>query len=68
MKDQIESLIKENEKLKSSFICQICLTDDVDRIIIDCGHLICNNCLSKCSGKCPFDRKRITKVANYYRN
>lgn len=59
---------QENEKFKQSFQCGICLTNDVNRILLPCGHLICDSCIPQLRNRrCPFDRKPFTGVAPFFK-
>ena len=66
-----QSLKKNNLELdykKNNFkdmTCQICFDKSVNRIIIPCGHLVCDTCISN-KYECFFCRKLIDNTQNIY--
>ena len=43
---------EENIKLRQSFGCSICMENEVDRILVPCGHLICKECVHQVRPGC----------------
>merc|ERR1712223_2176678 len=42
--------------------CKVCMAEDIDSVILDCGHLVaCNQCGEKLT-KCPICRQLVVKV------
>merc|ERR1711953_1435383 len=42
--------------------CKVCMAEDIDSVILDCGHLVaCNQCGEKLT-KCPICRQQVVKV------
>merc|ERR1712012_1138255 len=42
--------------------CKVCMAEDVDSVILDCGHLVaCNHCGKKLT-KCPICRQQVVKL------
>ncbi|XP_052807810.1 E3 ubiquitin-protein ligase XIAP-like [Mya arenaria] len=57
--DNLQSLIEENQKLKDSRNCKICLDSRADVIFLPCGHIVsCPQC-SPALDLCPVCRKSI---------
>ena len=49
--------------------CKICTQRRVSKAIIQCGHMLCENCLSKiklCSNQCPMCRQTIELVLDLF--
>ncbi|WAR08448.1 BIRC7-like protein [Mya arenaria] len=57
--DNLQSLLEENQKLKESQNCKICLDNRADVIFLPCGHIVsCPQC-SPALDLCPVCRKSI---------
>jgi RNA polymerase sigma factor (sigma-70 family) len=51
-----------------SMTCPICFAQDVDSVLVPCGHTICATCArSLPQPRCPFDRKQVTALLPFYR-
>ncbi|KAG0589167.1 hypothetical protein KC19_1G000400 [Ceratodon purpureus] len=61
-----DTAVKEAEAARSAWTCRICLTNEVDTIVIPCGHVLCQRCSTALS-KCPFCRRQVTKCQRIYR-
>ncbi|KAK1360684.1 hypothetical protein POM88_045158 [Heracleum sosnowskyi] len=46
--------------------CRVCLTNEVDIVIIPCGHVLCRRCSSAIT-QCPFCRLQVSKTVKIYR-
>jgi hypothetical protein len=49
--------------------CPVCMTNEKDTALIDCGHVICNMCTTHIQGttkKCPICRKIFTNTFKIY--
>ncbi|KAI5066266.1 hypothetical protein GOP47_0018890 [Adiantum capillus-veneris] len=57
---------KEAEAARASWMCRICLSLEVNSVLVPCGHVMCRNCSSAVS-RCPFCRQAVTKCLNLYR-
>lgn len=56
----LELLRNEREKERGQRLCQICITNETDLVLVPCGHQLCSACLPKLRQKvCPFDRRPI---------
>ena len=62
-KNNLESDYKKNNF--KDMTCQICFDKSVNRIIIPCGHLVCDTCISN-KYECFFCRKLIDNTQNIY--
>ncbi|WAR08506.1 XIAP-like protein [Mya arenaria] len=57
--DELQNLVLENERLKASFNCKICLDNRADVIFLPCGHIVsCPQC-APALDLCPVCRKSI---------
>ncbi|XP_052810068.1 baculoviral IAP repeat-containing protein 7-A-like [Mya arenaria] len=57
--DDIEALEEENQKLKESSMCKICLDNRADVIFLPCGHIVsCPQC-APALDSCPVCRKSV---------
>ena len=60
------SAVQKLEEFTEANTCQICLARRVDALMSPCGHLICRQCVPRCSGRCPFCRGDIEGTHNFY--
>jgi hypothetical protein len=45
----------------------VCFTNDANRVLVPCGHLMCGDCLAQLPRQlCPFDRTRIQATCPFY--
>jgi hypothetical protein len=65
-KKEIRKLSTENEAYKDRLLCKICMSSDVDRMLLPSGKMICRGCVNKINGVCPFTRKSVEKVIKLY--
>jgi len=42
--------------------CKVCMAEDIDSVILDCGHLVASNHCGKKLTKCPICRQQVVKV------
>ena len=63
---KINFLNKNNNLYTDKRICSICVTDEIDTVIKECGHTFCNTC-TKGQTRCPKCRQEsITTTKIYY--
>ena len=56
----LDELQREREEEKKKKICPICLGNNVNCVLVPCGHQLCSECLGSLRQKtCPFDRRPI---------
>lgn len=67
---RIRNEFLEHEKKENNFsntTCVICLTNNFNCVVSDCGHLFCKKCITSInSSKCPVCRSIIRDVKNVY--
>ena len=56
---EVEELRKQNETLKSSSTCKVCMDQKVGVLFLPCRHLICCTPCSDSIKRCPLCRQRI---------
>lgn len=61
----LEELQREGEAVKESYRCRICLSNDVDAVMTQCGHALCWTCASGCNDRCPFCRTPSFSIRMY---
>ncbi|KAI3921040.1 hypothetical protein MKX01_036019 [Papaver californicum] len=64
--EKADSAAKEAETAKSAWMCQVCLSTEVDITIVPCGHVLCQRCSSAVS-RCPFCRIQVSKTLKIFR-
>ncbi|XP_031495485.1 uncharacterized protein LOC116261037 isoform X2 [Nymphaea colorata] len=64
--ERADTAAKEAETAKGAWSCRICLNNEVDMMIIPCGHVLCHRCSSAVS-KCPFCRLQVSRTHRIYR-
>ena len=56
----------ENRQMKDAPICKICMDNEVDLVLLPCGHLIsCVNCAHKLKD-CPVCRHFIKRIVRTF--
>jgi Zinc finger, C3HC4 type (RING finger) len=67
---EITRLTESNDKLRSSFLCTVCLNNPRDVILLPCGHLIlCGACalrIQDMGNCCPVCREEIDWIQSAY--
>ena len=61
----IADLQNESEAAKEAHRCRICLTNEVDAVMTQCGHALCWTCASGCHDRCPFCRTASFSIRMY---
>jgi sacsin len=55
------------EKIKSAFVCCICMIKEVNTVLVKCGHMMCDECVAQLpSQKCPQCRERIISTVPFF--
>ena len=68
LRELSKDLSAEVEKLRSCYVCQICCSNDVSKLLVPCGHLLCASCCSNiASRKCPFCRTKFSSTTNFFK-
>eukprot|EP00301_Raphidiophrys_heterophryoidea_P002418 c11125_g1_i2.p1 GENE.c11125_g1_i2~~c11125_g1_i2.p1 ORF type:complete len:1118 (+),score=253.69 c11125_g1_i2:603-3956(+) len=68
-KSQLEKMNATSEKLKSELTCKICFTNEVNIVIVPCGHLICAECSRGTTQRCcPFCRTAVAQVCKFFKS
>lgn len=57
---------KEAETARATWLCRICLSVEVNSLLIPCGHVMCQNCCAAVT-RCPFCRQVVSKAVHLYR-
>ena len=65
MVQALEELQREGEAVKEAYRCRICLSNDVDAVMTQCGHALCWTCASGCNDRCPFCRTPSFSIRMY---
>ncbi|TMW63551.1 hypothetical protein Poli38472_002492 [Pythium oligandrum] len=64
---QIDDAIREKKDAQDSLICAICLENNVDRVLIPCGHIYCSGCVSRLPRQtCPICRENIASTSLFH--
>ena len=52
----------------TAFQCSICCSQDVDSVLIPCGHTMCRSCVQALrTPTCPFDRQQVKGFIPFYK-
>ena len=58
----------EGLEVQDSDLCNICMSNRIDCLILECGHMsTCLTC-AKLLSKCPICRKQITRLVKAFRS
>jgi uncharacterized protein YjbI with pentapeptide repeats len=60
------SIKKLQNKIKDITLCQICMENKKNRVIVPCGHTLCAQCEKSIKNKCPFCRTIVDKIITLY--
>lgn len=58
--------MEENERLKETTLCKVCVDKRADVIFLPCGHMICCPQCAPAMTKCPICRKTINGQVKAY--
>jgi len=59
-------MLEENQRLKESQMCKICLDKPADVIFLPCGHMVsCGQC-APALNKCPICRKLVSGLVKAF--
>lgn len=64
--ERADAAQKESEAAKSAWTCRVCISNEVDTIVVPCGHVLCHRC-SAAVTRCPFCRRAVSKALRIYR-
>ena len=66
---QNETRLRPEElKLRDSDLCNICMSNPIDCLILECGHMAtCLTC-AKSLSKCPMCRKQIVRLVKAFKS
>ncbi|OWF53504.1 E3 ubiquitin-protein ligase MYLIP-like [Mizuhopecten yessoensis] len=57
---QVQMLKNKLETIQDSFVCKVCMDNDISTVLCPCGHMVCcNDCASQLA-ECPLCRTSIT--------
>ncbi|KAK3095682.1 hypothetical protein FSP39_017542 [Pinctada imbricata] len=65
-KVDVVALVRENENLKSTTSCKVCLDADVGVVFLPCGHICCCASCAAPLQQCPICRKTIDKAVKAF--
>jgi sacsin len=64
---QIDDAIREKRDAQDSLICAICLENNVDCVLIPCGHIYCEACVTRLPRpSCPICRQHIASSSAFH--
>jgi len=57
-----------SKSTREGILCKICFTNNINVVLIPCGHSLCNNCVDRLSAskQCPFCRASYISKNNLY--
>ncbi|ETL96493.1 hypothetical protein, variant 1 [Phytophthora nicotianae] len=64
---QIDSVIREKKEVQDSLVCAVCLENQVNRVLIPCGHIYCASCVQQLPRpSCPICRQNIVSSSAFH--
>ncbi|CAI5714235.1 unnamed protein product [Hyaloperonospora brassicae] len=64
---QIDSIMREKKELLDALICAVCLENQVNRVLIPCGHVYCASCVEQLPRpSCPICRQNIASSSVFH--
>ncbi|CAM6095372.1 unnamed protein product [Calypogeia fissa] len=64
--ERADAALKEVEAARTAWTCRVCINNEVDTIVVPCGHVLCHRC-SAAVTRCPFCRRAVSKALRIYR-
>lgn len=63
---QVQMLKEKLETIQDSFVCKVCMDNDISTVLCPCGHMVCcNDCASQLA-ECPLCRTCIQTIQPVY--
>ncbi|KAF1774833.1 Zinc finger, RING-type, conserved site [Phytophthora cactorum] len=64
---QIDTVIREKKEVQDSLVCAVCLENQVNRVLIPCGHIYCASCVQQLPRpSCPICRQNIVSSSVFH--
>ncbi|KAK1930915.1 Sacsin [Phytophthora citrophthora] len=64
---QIDSVLREKKEAQDSLVCAVCLENQVNRVLIPCGHIYCASCVQQLPRpSCPICRQNIVSSSVFH--
>ncbi|KAG3135578.1 hypothetical protein PI126_g18191 [Phytophthora idaei] len=64
---QIDTVIREKKEMQDSLVCAVCLENQVNRVLIPCGHIYCASCVQQLPRpSCPICRQNIVSSSVFH--
>ncbi|OWZ18889.1 hypothetical protein PHMEG_0006950 [Phytophthora megakarya] len=64
---QIDKVIREKKEVQDSLVCAVCLENQVNRVLIPCGHIYCASCVEQLPRpSCPICRQNIVSSSIFH--
>jgi hypothetical protein len=59
---------EEKKQIQNKNICGICLVNNINRVFVPCGHVICSGCAPNVGSDCFMCRKAIRETIPFFLN
>ncbi|TDH74225.1 hypothetical protein CCR75_001452 [Bremia lactucae] len=64
---QIEKVLRDKKEIQDSLVCAVCLENQVNRVLIPCGHIYCASCVQQLPRpSCPICRQNIVSSSTFH--
>ncbi|CAH0485094.1 unnamed protein product [Peronospora farinosa] len=64
---QIDTVMREKKEVQDSLVCAVCLENQVNRVLIPCGHIYCASCVELLPRpSCPVCREHIISSSVFH--
>ncbi|KAL3671864.1 hypothetical protein V7S43_002532 [Phytophthora oleae] len=64
---QIDTVLREKKEVQDSLVCAVCLENQVNRVLIPCGHIYCASCVQQLPRpSCPICRQNIVSSSIFH--
>lgn len=64
---QIDTVLREKKEVQDSLVCAVCLENQVNRVLIPCGHIYCASCVQQLPRpSCPICRQNINSSSVFH--
>ncbi|OQS01509.1 hypothetical protein ACHHYP_00661 [Achlya hypogyna] len=66
--ERIEVALQEKKDVLEAMTCSVCLENDVNRVLVPCGHVFCGTCVGRLPrAKCPVCRVDFTTHCAFHK-
>lgn len=66
LEDENFRLLKAQERSDEQKLCSVCLSNQIDTVLVVCGHSFCSQCVTRFRKTCPHCRKSFVRSVKIF--